>query len=102
MIPALARFVDALRAEKVAASPPSGSVILPAVPYIEQKVTPHKLWPSFQTPRGKAISYGAGCCPQSLAIFDRVLTIPIGPRHGKSHVEGIVAAVRRVHGALLA
>lgn len=94
------RFVAGLRAEKVTAGPPSGSVILPVVPYIEKKTTPHRLWPSFQSARGKALRYGAGCCSKSLQIFDRALSIPIGPKYGQAQVDAIVRAVRKVDASL--
>ena len=55
-------FLHAMAAEGVPAQPPGGSVILPADPRIAKKATIHPAWPSFQTPQGKAIRYGAESC----------------------------------------
>jgi hypothetical protein len=57
------KFIRALTAEGVVGAGPGGSVILPADKRIENKVTIHPSWPSFTTPQGKAIQYGAESCP---------------------------------------
>jgi len=95
------KFVAALRAENVPASTPPGSPVLPAVPYIEQKIVPHPEWPSFHSPRGKAIRYGAGCCARTLDTFRRALYMQIGPKYDESDVRDIVTAFRKVHRALI-
>jgi 8-amino-3,8-dideoxy-alpha-D-manno-octulosonate transaminase len=94
------RFVAAMRAQGAAASPPGGSLHLPAVPYIEQKVAVHPAWPSFQTPHGKAMRYGAGCCPRTAAIFDRVAVIPIGVRDTAADLTALASAIRKAHQAV--
>lgn len=94
------KFVAALRAEKVPASRPGGSLPLPPVPYIANKVTMHPDWPSFSTPRGKAIRYGAECCPRTIQMFDRAVSIDIGPKYTDADMKDIVDAVRKAHRAL--
>lgn len=96
------RFVTAMRAENVPASAPSGSVILPLLPYIENKVAPHTEWPSFLSPQGKSIRYGAESCPRTIRIFDRAAGIPIGPKYGENDLNDIVRAIRKVYRALIA
>jgi 8-amino-3,8-dideoxy-alpha-D-manno-octulosonate transaminase len=95
------QFVKALRAENLPASPPSGSLVLPSVPYIESKVAPHPLWPSFTTAQGQAIRYGAECCPFTAEIFARTANITIGPRYSEDDLKDIVAGIKKVHGVLL-
>ncbi|MBI3695717.1 MAG: DegT/DnrJ/EryC1/StrS family aminotransferase [Acidobacteria bacterium] len=92
------RFVAGMRAENVPASPPSGSLVLPAAPYIEQKVAPHPEWPSFRSERGRAIRYGAGCCPRTEEIFSRAAGVHIGPKYSEGDLTDIVEAIRKVHG----
>ena len=53
------KFLRAMSAEGIAASAPGGSVILPVADRIEKKATVHPAWPSFQSPRGRAIPYGS-------------------------------------------
>jgi len=96
------KFVAALRAENVPGSAPSGSMPLPPLPYIEQKMVPHPAWPTFHTARGKAIRYGASCCPRTMELYHRGAGIAIGPRYTESDLKDIVAAVRKVHRALVA
>ena len=86
-----------MRAERAAAAPPGGSLYLPGVPYIEQKVALHPAWPTFNTPRGKAIRYGAGCCPRTVAIFDRVAVVPIGVRDSEADLDRLADAIRKAH-----
>jgi 8-amino-3,8-dideoxy-alpha-D-manno-octulosonate transaminase len=96
------KFVAAMNAENVVMSPPSAAVVLTVAPYIENKVVPHPAWPTFNTPRGKEIRYGAECCPRTLDLFQRTATLTIGPKYGQDDLNDIVAAITKVHQALLA
>jgi 8-amino-3,8-dideoxy-alpha-D-manno-octulosonate transaminase len=96
------QFVKALRAENLPASPPSGSLVLPSVPYIENKIAPHARWPSFTTPHGQAMRYGAECCPFTADIFVRTANITIGPRYSEGDLKDIVAGIKKVHRVLWA
>jgi 8-amino-3,8-dideoxy-alpha-D-manno-octulosonate transaminase len=91
------RFLAAMKAENVPAAPPSGSVILPVVPQIEQKRTVHPKWPSFTSDRGKTIQYGAACCPQTIDVLNRFAGVPIDPKFAVADVDDIVAAIRKVY-----
>lgn len=93
-------FVAAMRAETAAASAPGGSLHLPAVPYIEQKIAAHPAWPTFNTPHGKAIRYGRDCCARTAAIFDRVAVIPIGVKDTAADLDHLTGAIRKVHRAI--
>ena len=93
------KFLAAMKAENAAAIAPSGSLHLPGVPYIEKKVVAHPGWPTFNTPHGKAMKYGAGCCPRTISIFDRVAVLPIGVRDSAADLEQLAGAVRRAHKA---
>jgi 8-amino-3,8-dideoxy-alpha-D-manno-octulosonate transaminase len=90
------RFLSAMKAENVPAQPPSGSVLLPAQPYVEHKRTSHPAWPSFQSERGKTIRYGANCCPRSSPILDHFAGIPLDPKFTEGDTNDIVAAIRKV------
>jgi 8-amino-3,8-dideoxy-alpha-D-manno-octulosonate transaminase len=90
-------FTAGMKAENVPAQPPSGSVLLPMQPYIEQKRTVHPAWPSFQSARGKSIRYGAECCPRSLDILNRCAGVPLDPKYTEQDTADIVAAIRKVH-----
>ncbi len=94
------QFVTAMRAHKAAAGPPGGSLHLPSVPYIEQRVALHPAWPTFTTPHGKAIGYGPGCCPRTIAIFDRVAVVPMGVRDSAGDLDQLVGAIRKAHRTL--
>ena len=74
--------------------------MLPAVPYIANKIAPHPQWPSFTTPEGKAIRYGAECCPFTADIFSRTANINIGPKYSEADLKDIVTGIRKVHAAL--
>jgi 8-amino-3,8-dideoxy-alpha-D-manno-octulosonate transaminase len=95
------KFVKAMAAENVPMSAPSAAIVLPVIPYIENKVAPHPAWPTFNTPRGKEIRYGAECCPRTLDIFNRTATLTIGPKYREDDLNDIVAAICKVHDALL-
>jgi dTDP-4-amino-4,6-dideoxygalactose transaminase len=86
-----------MKAEGVIASPPSGSVVLPVQPYIMAKKTVHPAWPSFTTPRGKAMRYGPETCPRTIAILDRFAGVPLHPKYTRREVDDIVAAIRKVY-----
>jgi len=94
------RFLRALRAEGIGASGPGGSAILPIEPRIENKVTVHPGWPSFHTPQGKAIRYGAECCPRTIDIIDRLGGVIMDPNFTDEDLQDIVAAVRKVYTAV--
>ena len=91
------RYLAAMKAENVPASPPAGSVILPTVPHIEQKRTIHPAWPSFTSERGRSIRYGAECCPKTIDILSRFAGVSLHPRYTKRETDDIVAAIRKVY-----
>ena len=92
------RFVAALKAEGVPAAGPVGSVILPLLPYVQKKATPHPDWPSFNTARGKAIRYGPETCSKTVAILNRFGGPLIDPKYTSSDADYIAAVVRKVYG----
>ena len=94
------RFVRALRAEGIPAASPGGSVVLPADPRVEHKVTVHPGWPSFNTPQGKAIRYGAETCPRTIDILGRMGGVMIDPSYTEEDVQDIIRAIRKVYLAL--
>lgn len=91
------RFSKAMIAENVPARPPSGSVILPLQPHVEKKVTAHPNWPSFTSPRGKSIQYGAACCPRTIDIMDRFAGVALDPKFTQRDTGDIIAAIRKVY-----
>jgi 8-amino-3,8-dideoxy-alpha-D-manno-octulosonate transaminase len=90
-------FVKAMRAENVGAGPSSGSALLPIASYIEAKLGLEEGWPSFSGPRGKAITYGAECCPKTIDIWNRYVEIYMDPKYSDQDVKDVVAAVRKVY-----
>jgi 8-amino-3,8-dideoxy-alpha-D-manno-octulosonate transaminase len=94
------KFVRAMRAEGVSAGGPGGSVILPADNRIASKATIHPDWPSFNTPQGKAIQYGAESCPRTIDIIGRFGGVTIGPRFSDDDVKDVVRAIRKVYLAM--
>ncbi|MCL5745916.1 MAG: hypothetical protein M1541_18655, partial [Acidobacteria bacterium] len=74
------KYMAAMRAENVSAGPPGGSVILPIVPYVENKIAMHPAWPTWNSPRGRAIRYGAASCPRTIDILGRFAGVAIGPK----------------------
>jgi 8-amino-3,8-dideoxy-alpha-D-manno-octulosonate transaminase len=94
------RFLRALRAEGISASSPGGSVILPIDTRIENKVTVHPDWPSFNTPQGKAIRYGSECCPQTIDVQGRLGGVIMDPNFTDDDVNDIVRAIRKVYLAM--
>jgi len=91
------RYMAAMKAENVPASPPGGSVILPTQPHIEKKVTVHPAWPSFTSERGRSIQYGAGCCPRTIDVLNRFAGVLLDPKFTKRETDDIIAAIRKVY-----
>jgi 8-amino-3,8-dideoxy-alpha-D-manno-octulosonate transaminase len=94
------KFLRALRAEGVNGSAPGGSVILPADKRIESKATIHPDWPSFNTPRGKAIQYGAASCPRTIDILGRMGGPIMDPNFSDEDCKDIIRAIRKVYLAM--
>jgi len=95
------KFMKAMDAEGVPASPPGGSAILPIQERIEKKVTIHPAWPSFQSPEGRAIRYGRECCPRTIDILGRHAGVAMDPNFDEDDVSDIIRAIRKVYLALL-
>lgn len=95
------KFLEMMKAENVPGNGPSGSVILPVDKLIESKVTAHPDWPSFNTPRGKAIQYGAACCPKTIDIIGRFGGVLMDPKYTKKDCDDVVAAIRKVYPAVM-
>lgn len=95
------QYLKALRAENIPAGPPSGSVILPIVPQVKNKVTAHPAWPSFTTPRGREIQYGAEACPRTIDILHRFAAVPIDPKFTEQDTQDIAAAINKVYPAVM-
>jgi len=96
------QFLRALRAEGIAATGPGGSVILPTVDRIEQKLTVHPDWPSFSSPEGKAIRYGAECCPRTIDIHGRTGGVIMDPNFTDEELDDVIRAIRKVYLAMCA
>ena len=94
------QFLRALRAEGIGASGPGGSVILPADERIENKVTVHPDWPSFNSPEGKAIRYGRESCPRTIDILQRTGGVIMDPNFTEEDLRDIVRAIRKVYLAM--
>ena len=94
------RFLEAMKAENVAAGKPGGSVILPTLPHIMAKQTLHPNWPSFQSERGKAIRYGPEMCPRTIDILQRYGGVLMDPKFTRQDIEDIVKAIRKVYAAV--
>jgi 8-amino-3,8-dideoxy-alpha-D-manno-octulosonate transaminase len=88
-----------MRAENVPAMPPLEVALLPIQPAIEQKLTTHPEWPSFTSPRGRAIRYGAECCPRTIAVHRRFAGVALDPKFTRRDVDDIIAAIRKVYPA---
>ncbi len=95
------RYARAMKAEGVPVASPGGSVILPAVPEIEQKVTVTPRWPSFTSERGKAIRYGRECCPRTIEILGRFAGVMMNPKYTERDTEDAVAAIRKVYPSIV-
>ncbi len=90
-------FLAAMKSENVPCSPPSGSAVLPVQKYAEEKLTVHPAWPTFNSPRGKAIQYGAKSCPRTLDVLNRFGGVALDPKYTVSDTRDIVAAIRKVY-----
>ena len=88
-----------MAAEGIPTAPPGGSVILPIDKRVENKVTVHPAWPSFQTPEGKAIRYGSECCPRTTDILG-LGGARLDPNFSDDDVKDIVRAIRKVYRAI--
>jgi 8-amino-3,8-dideoxy-alpha-D-manno-octulosonate transaminase len=95
------QFLKAMRAENVPMDPPSAATILPAQASIVNKAVPHPAWPTFNWPRGKEIRYGADSVPRTMEIFNRTATLTVGPKYTDRVLDDIVAAITKVHTALV-
>ena len=93
-----AKYADAMKAEGVPVNGPAGSVILPIVPEIEQKVTFTPRWPSFASERGKSIRYGKECCPRTIDILNTFAGVMMSPKYTEQDCADAVAAIRKVVG----
>jgi dTDP-4-amino-4,6-dideoxygalactose transaminase len=89
------RYIARMKEENVPANRPTGSAILPVFPHIEKKTTVHPAWPSFNTPRGRSIQYGAACCPRTIDVLARFAGVSLHPKFTKQDTDDIVAAIRR-------
>ena len=94
------RFLQAMAAEGVPASPPGGSVILPADSRIANKATIHPAWPSFQSPQGKAIRYGSESCRRTIDILGRTGGVIMDPNFSQEDLSDIAKAIRKVYLAM--
>lgn len=94
------RCLQELGKRKVPASTLIGSVLLPLEESVINKRTRHPQWPSFNSPEGKAIQYGADCCRPTLDIFDRFVVVRIGPKYTPRIDDYIVGAIREVYAIL--
>ena len=95
------RYAAAMKAEGVPVAGPAGSVVLPVVPEIEQKVTVTLRWPSFASERGQSIRYGRECCPRTLDILSRFAGVMMGPKYTERDTEDAVTAIRKVYPAIV-
>jgi 8-amino-3,8-dideoxy-alpha-D-manno-octulosonate transaminase len=95
------RYMEAMKAENVPAGPPDGSVILPIDPQVENKVTAHPAWPSFTTPRGRTIRYGAEACPRTIDIVNRFACVNIDPKFTEQDTQDIATAIHKVYPAII-
>jgi 8-amino-3,8-dideoxy-alpha-D-manno-octulosonate transaminase len=91
------RFVKLMAAENVPVAPPGGSVVLPNLPYIINKVTVHPDWPTWTSARGKAIKYGPDTCRQTLDVLGRFAGPYMDPKFTKRDTDDIIAAIRKVY-----
>jgi len=95
------RYSAAMKAEGVPVMAPTGSVILPIVPEIEQKVTVTPRWPSFASDRGQSIRYGAECCPRTIDVLSRFAGVMMNPKYNERDTADAVAAIRKVYPAIV-
>lgn len=88
------RCIALLRERQIPASTLTGSVLLPVQESVIAKRARGADWPSFNTPEGKAMQYGAECCPQTLGVFDRFVQIRVGARYTDRIDDYIVDQIR--------
>jgi len=98
--PARDRCIQELRKRRIPASTLTGSVLLPVAESVINKRTRHADWPSFKSPEGKAIQYGADSCRQTLGVFDRFVQVRIGAKYTQRINEYIANAIREVYGSI--
>jgi 8-amino-3,8-dideoxy-alpha-D-manno-octulosonate transaminase len=91
------KFLAAMRAENVPASPPLAVALVPLQPAVENKLTAHPNWPSFVSERGRSMRYGAECCPKTTALQRRFAGVSLDPRFTRRDIDDIVAAIRKVY-----
>ncbi len=92
------RCIAGLRQKKVPAGTLGGSVLLPLDESVINKRTRHADWPSFTSAEGRAMQYGAGCCRQTLEVFDRFVQVRVGAKYTQRINEQIISAIREVVG----
>jgi dTDP-4-amino-4,6-dideoxygalactose transaminase len=68
---------------------------------VKNKVTAHPAWPSFSTPRGREIRYGAEACPRTIDILHRFAAVPIDPKFTEQDTSDIAAAINKVYPAIM-
>ena len=95
------QILKAMKAENVPMERPTAAVVLPAQPPIANKAVPHPAWPTFNSPRGKEIRYSAESVPRTMEIFNRTATLTVGPKYSDRDLDDIVAAITKVHKALV-
>ncbi len=95
------RYAAAMKAENVPVAAPIGSVVLPAVPEIEHKVTISPSWPSFNSARGKSIRYGKEICPRTIGILGRFAGVMMAPKYTRADCADAVAAIRKVYPTII-
>ena len=95
------RYMAAMKAENVPASPPGGSILLPTQAHIQSKRTLHPAWPSFNSSRGRSIQYGAGCCPRTIDILNHFAGVSMDPKYTARETGDIVSAIRKVYLAIV-
>lgn len=88
------RCIRTLQQRNVPASTLTGSVLLPVEEAVLAKRTRHPGWPSFTSPEGKAIQYGADSCRQTLEVFDRFVQVRMGPRYTRRITDHIASSLR--------
>jgi 8-amino-3,8-dideoxy-alpha-D-manno-octulosonate transaminase len=91
------RFQKLMSAENVPVGPPGGSVVLPLTPAVMEKRAHHPAWPTWNTPRGRAMEYGEKSCPKTLAVLNRFAGVGLDPKYTEQDAADIVAAVRKVY-----
>lgn len=91
------RFLESMKAENVPAGGPSGSVILPLQEHIIAKRAPHPKWPTWNSPEGRAVTYGPNAAPRTIAILERFGGVMLDPKYTEADTRDIVTAIRKVH-----